>query len=105
MLRAESDTNVSLNRRLIIARLVYNLTQQEMRDVVPKAGSSLAAVAETTGPGVAGTSAPAKPTFERFALVWARPLLRLVFDSLYVENACFHYLARDILRHNRSRTA
>ena len=86
-----NERDASLNRRLIIARLAYNLTQQELRGVVP------------TMPGGAhesaavGSNAPTTPTFERYAKHWARPLIQLVFDSLLGDGQCFHYLARDLL--------
>ena len=41
---------------------------------------------------------PPPPTFERYAKLWARPLLKLVYDSLLGDPPpAFHYLARDIL--------
>ena len=102
MLRGESEPATSLNRRLIIARLAINLTQQEIQTA--RDNLAAAAAADTAGIGTP-SSAPAAsaaavasaPTFERFAKLWARPLLRLVLDSLQGEGACFHYLARDLI--------
>jgi hypothetical protein len=105
MERAESDVTASLNRRLIIARLVYNLTQQERRNVLPTVAVQ---PQPTEGSGAPAAAAPeaAQPlptvlSFERYAKQWARPLLRLVFDSLLNSSngsvQCFHYLARDLL--------
>ena len=63
----------TLNVRLVIARLAYNLTRQEKLENRPV------------------------PIFQRYSKLWARLLLRTVLDSLSLPDACFHYLARDII--------
>ena len=97
----ESSTgrDSTFNRRLIIGRLAYNLTQQELRGIVPVSGAPPAPAGGAAGGGSAATAAPpaGPPSFERHATSWARPLLQLVFDSLLGQDACFHYLARDLL--------
>ena len=98
MLRNESSPT-SLNRRLLIGRLAYNLTQQELRSPTASASSTATgdAPSASTPANTQSTPDTNAPTFERYARLWARPLLRLVYDSLLVPEACFHYLARDLL--------
>jgi len=81
--QAEASFAKTFNVRLIIARLVYNLTRQEKAAAQASAGSDAAA----------GT-----PSFEKHARLWARPLLQVVLDSLKDSaNATFNYLARDLV--------
>ena len=93
---AEARFAKTLNTRLIIARLAYNLTRYEKKAAAEKAAEEM--VAEDGGDGGAGSARAVKPTtFESFARLWARPLLRVVLDSLKRPDACFHYLARDVI--------